>query len=42
MKVVGGKPVPDMVLVKIRFRNSLEKYFKTKGFSVYDAIAVLN
>jgi hypothetical protein len=42
MKFVDGKAVPDMVLSKIRFRNSLEKYFKTKGFSVYDAIAVLN
>ena len=42
IKVVGGKPVPDMILSKILFRNSLEKYFITKGFSVYDAIAVLN
>ena len=42
MKVVNGKNIPDMVLTKIRFRKSLKRYFKVKGFSVYDAVAVLN
>lgn len=42
MKVIQGRPIPDMSLTKIRFRESLKSYFKNKGFSVYDAVAVLN
>lgn len=42
LKVIEGKTIPDMVLVKIKFKSNLKKYFKIKGFKVFDAIAVLN
>ncbi|MFC6632430.1 hypothetical protein [Microbulbifer taiwanensis] len=41
MGVVDGKAVPDFLILKIRFRESLEKYCEMKGFSVYEAVAVL-
>ena len=42
IKRVNGVAVPSMVFTRIWFKESLIEYFKQEGFSVYEALSVLN